>query len=200
VRAWPLGLGSGVLLIVAMLLWLAPGDRPTHLRGRHATSRTNPLFFPGRVPPVDAGKKADIAPAPFASGSREATSAAFPWLHEAQLDDGRRFIRVDIAALNALQVGSRFDAEVAGTGGLRPALVEAEQRIDDVRRLTGSWWDVDGREYAFGLSLSSDGRYVAGSFDANQGQLVVEALDGAGWVENPGGTPARSDRRGRPPP
>lgn len=189
-KAWRIALWSGSVLTVALLLWLATGNRPTDPRTLQGTGGASPLSVPGHMPPSQPRRKTVRSPVPFTAGSRKATAAAFPWLRQGQLDDGRQFIHVDIAALNTLQIGSGFEIDVAGTGTLRPALVEAEQRIDDVRRLTGSWWDMDGREHAFGLSLSSDGRYVAGSFDAVQGQKVFEALDGAGWMQNAGDAPA----------
>lgn len=189
-KAWRITLWSGSVLTVALLLWLATGNRPTDPRTLQGTGGASPLSVPGHMPPPQPRRKTVRPSVPFTAGSRKATAAAFPWLRQGQLDDGRQFIHVDIAALNALQIGSGFEIDVAGTGTLRPALVEAEQRIEDVRRLTGSWWDMDGREHAFGLSLSSDGRYVAGSFDAVQGQKVFEALDGAGWMQNAGDSPA----------
>lgn len=195
-KAWPIALWSGSVLTVAMLLWLATGNRPTDPPALQDSGGASPLSVPGRRPPAEPRRETGRPPVPFTAGSRKATAAAFPWLREAQLDDGRQFIHVDIAALNALQIGSRLEIDATGTGALRPALVEAEQRIEDVRRLTGSWWDMDGREHAFGLSLSSDGRYVAGSFDAVQGQKVFEALDGAGWMENAGDAPAHLDEDG----
>ena len=181
-KAWPLGLGVGVLLALGLLVWQSSGGRPTSPR---VTASNGLTGMPVQRRPRASGTEAatPAPPSPFSAGSRAATASAFPWLSARQLDDGRRFMKVDIAALNALEVGSGLEVEVAEPGVLWPALVEGEQRIEDVRRLTGSWWDASGREHAFSLSLSSDGRYVAGSFDAGDGQRVFEALEGAGWMQ-----------------
>lgn len=197
-RAWRIGLGMGVLVILGLLAWRAPGNRQALPRGPGAGALTG-LVADGRPLHTAADGAAATPPSPFTVGSRTATSAAFPWLRDEQLSDGRRFLHVDIARLNALQVGSGFEVDVAGEGRLQLALVEAEHRIEDVRRLTGSWWDAGGREHAFGLSLSSDGRYVAGSFDAGDGQRVMEALDDAGWIQEAGRAMVSVDEHGPQP-
>lgn len=185
-KPWSLPLIAGGLLLAGVWLLSLHGD------GWHASPIAAERAGAGgqAAPPRAAASAAMpaaanlVAPDPLiAVGSRDATAGQFPWLTPAQIDDGRRFVRVDIAALRELQVGSSFEVDVSGDGSATTALVDGEQWFEDVRRVTGSWWDAMGGEHRFGLSLASDGSYVAGTFNAADGQQVLEARHGAGWVQ-----------------
>lgn len=179
-RSSPLYVGGLALFAAAAVLLQGPaGDageqipvRPSLMRDRPA-----PADRPDhRVARIDAD-------ATIQRGRREDVARQFPWLSDAELDDGRRFIDVDLSALAALQPSDAFGLMLTDEGLPAQALVEDTQDLHGVHRLLGSWWDAHGREGTFGLSLADDGSYVAGSFTDSKGATTqLEALQGRGWA------------------
>lgn len=120
----------------------------------------------------------------FGQGSLENTRMAFPFLDDARLNDGRRFITFDARAAHAMQEGAMF--EVPFPSQQEPGVVRVENvsEFEGIHRMTGVFVGVDSEEQRFSLTVAADSTYATGQFQLGTQIAFMEANQGAGWLND----------------
>lgn len=120
----------------------------------------------------------------FGQGSIEGTRIAFPYLDEARLTDGRRFITFDARAAHAMEVGAMF--EVPFPSPQEPGVVRVKNvsEFEGIHRMTGVFVGVESDEQRFSLTVAADATYATGQFQLGTQVAFMEANQGAGWLND----------------
>ena len=113
----------------------------------------------------------------------EDVEAEFDYLERDRLLDGREFVQFDSRPLRSFKPGQSFTVLLPFEERALTGAVGDIAKFAEVNRLTGKFLDLgDDQINHFSMTVSGDGRYVAGAFSIGDETYTLEAKNGVGWV------------------
>lgn len=113
----------------------------------------------------------------------DVVEAEFDYLERDRLLDGREFIHFDTRHLRAFKTGQPFTILLPFEERVFTGAVGNIANFAEVKRLTGKFLDLgEDQINQFSMTVSGDGRYVAGAFSIGGESYTLEVKNGVGWV------------------
>lgn len=113
----------------------------------------------------------------------DVVEAEFAHIGRDQLLDGREFVRFNSRPLRLFKTGQPFSVALPFEEQVFTGVVRKVSEFQEMKRLTGKFIDSGNEQINhFSMTVSGDGRYVAGSISIDEETYTLEAKNGIGWV------------------